>query len=52
MAMMMTICTVCIFDCPEAKIDLVQVVEAYITAHHHIHTEDRWMTAHQASDRG
>jgi len=52
MAMMTTIRTVCIFDCPEAKIDLVQVGEAYITAHHHIHTENGWMTARQASNRG
>ena len=26
--------------------------EARITAHHHIQTEDGWMTARQAADRG
>jgi len=52
MAMMTTIRTVCIFDCPEAKIDLLQVGEAYITAHHHIHTDNGWMTACQAANRG
>ena len=51
-AMMTPINTLCTFECPDAQIDLVQMGEAYITAHHHIHTEDRWMTAHQASDRG
>jgi len=52
MALMTTILTVCIFDCPEAKIDLLQVGEAYITAHHHIYTDDRWMTARQAATNG
>ena len=51
-AMMTPIKTLCTFECPDAKIDLVQMGEAYITAHHHIHTEDGWMTARQASDRG
>jgi len=50
--MMMPIKTLCTFECPDAGIDLVQMGEAYITAHHHIHTEDGWMTARQASDRG
>ena len=26
--------------------------KAYITAHHHIHTKDGWMTARQAANRG
>ena len=26
--------------------------KAYITAHHHIQTDDGWMTARQAADRG
>jgi len=26
--------------------------QAYIIAHHHIHTDDGWMTARQAADRG
>jgi len=32
--------------------DMVQMGEAYVSAHHHIHTNDGWMTAHQASHRG
>jgi len=31
---------------------LVQMGKAYITAHHHIQTDDGWMTARQAADRG
>jgi len=51
-AMMTTIETLCTFECPEGGIDLVQMGKAYITAHQHIHTEDEWMTARQAADRG
>jgi len=47
-----TIETLCTFECPEGGFDLVQMGKAYITAHHHIHTEDGWMTARQAADRG
>jgi len=52
MARMTTIRTVCIFDCPVAKIDLLQVCEAYITAHHHIYTDNGWMAARQAAKSG
>jgi len=43
--MMTPITTVCIFECPDAKINLVQIRAAYITAYHHIHTENGWMIA-------
>jgi len=52
MALMMTMRTVCIFDFPEAKINLLQVGEAYITTRHHIHTDNGWMTARQAAKCG
>ena len=51
-AVMTPINTVCMFECPDAKIDLKQIGKTYITAHHHIHTENGWMTARQASNRG
>jgi len=44
-AMMTPITTVCIFECPDAKINLVQIRAAYITVYHHIHTENGWMIA-------
>ena len=51
-AAMTTIKTLCLFECLEAEMDMVQIGEAQITAHHHIHTDDGWMTARQASQRG
>jgi len=51
-AMITSINTVCIFMCPDVKTDLVQMGGVYITAHHHIHTENGWMTARQAFNRG
>jgi len=51
-ALTTTIKTLCSFECPDAKMDLVQMGEAYVTAHHNIHTSDGWMTARQASHRG
>jgi len=51
-AMMTMILTVCTFDCPNVRMDLLQVGKAYITVHHHIYAEHGWMTAHQAADRG
>jgi len=47
-----TIETLCPFERPAGGIDLVQMGQAYITAHHHIQTDDGWMTARQAADRG
>jgi len=44
--------TVCTFECPAGGIDIVQMGKACITAHHHIQTEDGWMTARQAAERG
>ena len=49
---MTTIDKICLFGSPEGGIDLVQMGQAYIIAHHHIHTDDGWMTARQAADRG
>ena len=51
-ALMTTIETVCTFDCPAGRIDLVQMGDAIITAHHHIQTADGCMTARQAADMG
>jgi len=51
-ALMTRIETVCTFECPAGGIDIVRVGEALITAHHHIQTEDGWMTARQAVDMG
>jgi len=51
-ALMTTIETACTFDCPAGRIDLVQMGDAIITAHHHIQTADGWMTARQAADMG
>jgi len=51
-AVMTPINTVCIFESHDAKIDLVQMGAAYITAYQNIHTENGWMTARQASERG
>jgi len=47
-----TIETLCPFECPTGRVDVVQMGKAYIIAHHHIKTEDGWMTARQAADRG
>jgi len=47
-----TIETLYPFARPAGGIDLVQMGQAYITAHHHILTDDGWMTARQAADRG
>jgi len=44
--------TVCTFGCPEEGIDIVQMGEALITAHHHIQTAEGWMTARQAIQQG
>ena len=51
-ALMTKIETVCTFDCPEEGIDIVQMGEALITAHHHIQTAEGWMTARQAIQQG
>jgi len=51
-AMMTKIETVCTFDCPVEGIDIVQMGEALITAHHHIQTAKGWMTARQAIQQG
>jgi len=51
-ALMTKIETVCTFECSAGGIDIVQMGEARITAHHHIQTEDGWMTARQAADMG
>jgi len=51
-AMMAKIETVCTFGCPEEGIDIVQMGEALITAHHHILTAEGWMTARQAVQQG
>jgi len=51
-AMMTAIETVCTFDCPDERIDLVKMGEALITAHHHIQTTVGWMTARQAIQQG
>jgi len=37
---------------PAGGIYLVQMGKAYITANHHIQTDEGWMTARQAADRG
>ena len=47
-----TIETLYSFGRPAGGIDVVQMGKAFITAHHHIQTEDGWMTARQAADRG
>jgi len=44
--------TVCTFECTNTKSDLVQVGEAFITAHHQIHTNNGWMSARQAAENG
>jgi len=51
-ALMAKIETVCTFGCPEEGIDIVQMGEALITAHHHIQTAESWMTARQATQQG
>jgi len=51
-ALMAKIETVCTFGCPEEGIDIVKMGEALITAHHHIQTAERWMTARQATQQG
>ena len=42
----------CPYECPTGGLDLVKMGKACITAHHHIKTEDGWMTARRAADRG
>jgi len=44
--------TVCTFGCPKEGIDIVQMGEALITAHHHIQTAEGWMTARQSTQQG
>jgi len=44
--------TLCPFEGLPDRVDLIQIGKAYILAHHHIKTEDGWMTARQAADRG
>jgi len=44
--------TVCTFECPASGIDLVQLGQARITAHHHIQIPEGWMTARQAAEMG
>jgi len=44
--------TVCTFDCPTGRIDIVRIGDSIITVHHHIQTTDGWMTARQAADMG
>ena len=51
-ATMTVIKTVCTFDCPDEGIDLVQIGEAIITAHHHVQTAEGWITARQAIQHG
>jgi len=50
-ALMTRIETTCSFDCPAGGIDIVQMGEALITAHHYIQTAEGWMTARQAAHR-
>jgi hypothetical protein len=47
-----TIETVCPYESPTGGVDLVKLGKACVTAHHHIKTEDGWMTARQAAERG
>ena len=47
-----TIETLCPFEGLTDRVDLIQMGKAYILAQHHIKTEDGWMTARQAADRG
>jgi len=47
-----TIETLCSYEGPTGGFDLVKMGKACITAHHHIKTEDGWMTARQAAERG
>jgi len=47
-----TIETLCPFEGLTDRVDLIQMGKAYIVAHNHIKTEDGWMTARQAADRG
>jgi len=47
-----TIETLYSFGRPAGEIDVVQIGKAFITANHHIETEDGWMTARQAADKG
>ena len=51
-ALMTQIETACSFDCPAGRIDIVRMGESIIAAHHHIQTNDGWMTARQAADKG
>jgi len=44
--------TVCTFECLTSGINMVQMGEVRITAHHHIQTAEGWMTARQAADMG
>jgi len=47
-----TIETLRSFECPTGGLDLIQMGKAQITAHHHIQTNEGWMTARQAVERG
>ena len=51
-AKMTVIKTVCTFDGPDEGIDMVQIGEAFITAHHHVRTAEGWITARQATQHG
>jgi len=51
-AMETTIEIVCSYEGPTGGFDLVKMGKACVTAHHHIKSEDGWMTAHQAAERG
>jgi len=43
--------TTCCFQCQTGGSDMVRMGSCIITAHHHILTEDGWMTARQAAAR-
>jgi hypothetical protein len=49
---MTAIKTVCTFEGPDEGIDMVQIGEAFITAHHHVLTAEGWITARQATQHG
>ena len=44
--------TLCCFDTPKGDNDMVKVGISTVTPHHHILTEEGWMTARQAAARG
>ena len=51
-ATMTVIKTVCTFEGPDEGIDMVQIGEAFITAHHHVRTAEGWITARQTTQHG